>query len=242
MCKITPNNCVIITDLDGTLINSDLENIKLLTRILKNHGYENKIEIIYSGIVHGIQFNDIMKQINMSWTSREILEKEMFEAFKKRKTDLLPGVRKILNNLNRKGFNLSIVTNNYYNFTLNTLKNHGLLRFFHEDLILCYDNFNYLKPSNKIIGEIFRRSKERALKKCIIIGNTLRDIEFAKNSDLPIIYLVFSMPQNINEYVSIFFKKREELNNQVSYDKLFKINQWIDVPKVIDRILNDPKY
>jgi len=220
------DNWVIIMDLDGTIIDSDIENMEILKELLMENGLENKMDPIFQGLAMGKEFNEIMVEIDMQPETRKSLEKQLIMKMENRKTKLFPDVCNVLKNLSQMGLNLSIVTNNYYTFTMKTLENHGLIGLFDEQLILCYDNFDHLKPSSNIIQEIFRRKKLDDIGKGIIIGNSLKDIEFAEKSRLFIIYL-----QNNED------KKREDLINKMSYDKLYKVSNWIEIQNAIDQVL-----
>lgn len=233
------NNWIIIMDLDGTIIDSDIENMKILKELLNDNGLEDRIESIFTGLANGKEFNEIMIEINMLPETRKSLEKQLFEKMANRKTNLLPNVKPVLKTLNQRGFKLSIVTNNYFSFTTKTLTHHGLIDLFDEDLILCYDNYNYLKPSTKIVQEIFIRKNLEDIGKGIIIGNSLKDIEFAQNSNLFIIYVQksdYKMPFD-NEFNNKNYG--EDLIKKMSYDKLFKVSNWTEVQNVIDLVLEE---
>jgi phosphoglycolate phosphatase-like HAD superfamily hydrolase len=232
------NDWIIIMDLDGTLIDSDLENMKILNELLKDNGLEDKIELIFSGLAEGKEFNEIMAEINMRLETRKALEYQLFKKLETRETNLFPNVKNTLINLNKKGIKLSIVTNNYLSFTKKTLEEHKLIELFEEDLILCYDNFEYLKPSNIIVHELFARKKLGEIGKGIIIGNSLKDIEFARNSGLFMIYINGSLSKIASGNESVY-NKREDVSKIMSYDKLYRVTNWIEVQNIIEMIMKE---
>ena len=109
-------------DLDGTLIDSDITNFKLLHSLLKKYHYDDKIVVIMEGLAKGIHYDEIMKMIKMPIKIRNKMEKDMTELLKKQRYKLLAGVKNTLKALNKKGFKLAIATDNYHDITVNFLR------------------------------------------------------------------------------------------------------------------------
>lgn len=229
---------VIITDLDGTLIDSDNENFELLMKNLKKFGFDDKIDIILDGLVKGWDFDDIMEKIEMPHEVREILEEKVKNDINNNHYDLMPGVRQTLKLLQEHGFELSIVTDNYFDSTMSCLEKTAISQYFEPKLIFGSDNFAYQKPSKDVVNEILRRSRRKF---GIIIGNSSKEIAFAKNVDLPILLLENNRLKNLNGSVIKYYEKIKELGEKEDYDKLIKVRDWAEVVAVLARMLAGSK-
>ena len=226
---------IIIMDLDGTLIDSDTTNFQLLFNLLKKYHFEDKIKIIMDGLAKGTHFDKIMKQIEMPLRIRNNMDKEMTELLRKQKYKLLDGVEETLKILKDKGFTLAIATDNYYNTTIKFLKSNNIKNYFNDDLILASDNFEYQKPHPEVISELYRRSH---INNGILIGNSSKEIDFAKKVGIPIILLyTFSTPDS-NEPTIMYYQKIRQLSKKETYQKVFKAESWIEINKVINRIIH----
>jgi phosphoglycolate phosphatase-like HAD superfamily hydrolase len=229
---------VIITDLDGTLIDSDNENFELLMKNLKKFGFDDKIDIILDGLVKGWEFDEIMEKIEMPPEIRKILEEKVRTGINNNHYDLLPGVRQTLELLQKHGFELSIVTDNYFDSTVSCLEKTEISHYFEPGLIFGSDNFAYHKPSKDVVNEILKRSRRKF---GIIIGNSSKEIAFAKNVDLPILLLENNRFKNLNGSVIKYYEKIQELGEKESYDKLVKVKDWAEVVAVLARLLSEQK-
>ncbi|UCH90061.1 MAG: HAD family hydrolase [Thermoplasmata archaeon] len=228
--------CVIITDLDGTLIDSDNENFALLMKNLKKCGFDDKIDLIVEGLVSGWDFDTIMEKIEMPPDIRKDLEEKIKTEISNQNFNLLPGVRPTLEQLFREGFELSIVTDNYYRTTVNCLEKTKISHYFDNQLIFGSDNFAYQKPSKDVVNEILKRSNR---KYGIIIGNSSKEVAFAKNVGLPIILLENNHLKNLNGYVLQYYQKIREEGEQESYERLFKVKNWEEILTVLNRVITE---
>jgi phosphoglycolate phosphatase len=228
--------CVIITDLDGTLIDSDNDNFELLMKNLKKHGFEDKIDTIVEGLVNGWKFDEIMEKIDMPPEVREILEENIKCDICAQHYNLLPGVKFTLEELFDKGFKLSIVTDNYYNTTMSCLEKADISHYFQPQLIFGSDNFAYQKPSKDVVNEILKRANR---KYGIIIGNSSKEVAFAKNVGLPIILLENNHVKALNGSVKKYYKKIQELGERESYTKLVKVKAWSEIITVLNGLIDD---
>ena len=231
-------DCVIITDLDGTLIDSDNENFDLLMKNLRQYGFDDKIDTILEGLVRGWDFDDIMEKIEMPLEIRKILEEKVKTDINNNHYNLLPGVRQTLKLLHDQGFQLSIVTDNYFDSTLSCLEKADISHYFEPKLIFGSDNFAYQKPSKDVVNEILKRSRRKF---GIIIGNSSKEIAFAKNVNLPIILLENNHLKSLNGSAKKYYKRIQELGERESYDKLIKVKTWEEVLSVLLNILIEYK-
>ena len=229
-------DCVIITDLDGTLIDSDNENFELLMKNLKKYGFDDKIDTIVEGLVKGWDFDEIMEKIEMPPEIRKNLEEKVKNDINNNNYNLLPDVKQSLRQLQELGFKLSIVTDNYYGTTLNCLEKTDISHYFGPRLIFGSDNFAYQKPSKDVVNEIMKRSDRKF---GIIIGNSSKEIAFAKNVGLPIILLENNHLKTLNGSVRKYYKKIREQGDQESYQKLVKVRNWKEILPVLSQLISD---
>lgn len=106
----------VVFDLDGTLLNT-LEDLQDSVNYgLRKYGMEERaLEQIRNSVGNGVQ--RLLELSVPAGTSQEMFEK-VFAAFKEHyavhcndKTDLYPGIRKLLAELKEKGFQMAIVSN-----------------------------------------------------------------------------------------------------------------------------------
>jgi phosphoglycolate phosphatase-like HAD superfamily hydrolase len=232
--NLNSSDCVIITDLDGTLIDSDRQNFQLLLNLLKKYEYDHKIETIMTGLAEGTNFNDIMVEIEMPVEIRTKMDSEMAILLKQQEYKLLPDVLENLENLKQKGFIFSIVTDNYVEIARNFLTQNDIHNYFDNDLIFGSNNFTHQKPSKEIIEEIFKRSGRKF---GIIVGNSSKELEFAKQSELPIIILNNFADIDTNDPVVIYYQKIRQINDAETYSHIYRSESWNEINDVITNMI-----
>lgn len=232
--RLNPDDCVIITDLDGTLIDSDKANFQLLLGLLKKYDFDHEIETIMNGLAEGVNFNDIMVQIKMPLEIRNKMDTEMEHLLKQQEYKLLPDVRENLDKLKQLGFIFAIVTDNYIEIAMNFLTKTDILDYFDSQLLFGSNNFAHQKPSEKIIDEIFKRSGRRY---GIIVGNSSKELEFAKKSNLPIIILNNFAGIDSNDPVIIYYQRIRQISDAETYTRVFKSESWNEINEVITNII-----
>jgi phosphoglycolate phosphatase-like HAD superfamily hydrolase len=224
-------------DLDGTIIDSDITNFQLLYSLLKKYNFEDKLETIMHGLAEGTNYDDIMVNIGMPSNIRKKMDAEMAGLLKKQKYKLLKGVKDALAILKKKGFKLAIATDNYYDTTKNFLRLNKIEKYFNDNLILASDNFAYQKPNQKVIEEILSRSGSQH---GILIGNSSKEIDFAKSVDMPILLLdnFSNINSKFDDQFLAYYKKIRQLKKTEDYDKIFEIKTWEEIPGKIRSIFN----
>ncbi|MCK5559358.1 MAG: HAD hydrolase-like protein [Thermoplasmata archaeon] len=232
--RLNPDDCVIITDLDGTLIDSDKANFQLLLGLLKKYNFDHEIETIMNGLAEGVHFNDIMVQINMPVEIRNKMDTEMEQLLKLQDYNLLPDVRENLDKLKQMGFIFAIVTDNYIEIAMNFLTKTNILDYFDSQLLFGSNNFTHQKPSEKIIEEIFKRSGRRY---GIIVGNSSKELEFAKKANLPIIILNNFAGIDSKDPVIIYYQRIRQISDAETYTRVFKSESWNEINEVITNII-----
>jgi phosphoglycolate phosphatase-like HAD superfamily hydrolase len=186
------------------------------------------------GLVKGWEFDEIMEKIDMPPEIRDLLEERVKNDINNQNYNLLPGVRLTLERLSKEGFELSIVTDNYYGTTVNCLEKTKISHYFEPQLIFGSDNFAYQKPSKDVVAEILKRSKRKF---GIIIGNSTKEVAFAKNVGLPIILLENNHLKDLNGSVRKYYRKIKEQGEHESYSKIFKVKTWQEVLDVLKFLL-----
>jgi len=231
-----PNDYVIIMDLDGTLIDSDTTNFQLLYGLLKKYHFEDKIKIIMDGLAKGTHFDKIMELIEMPLEIRKKMDVEMTESLKNEKYKLIDGVMETLPHLIKNGFKLAIATDNYFKTTIKFLNLNNIKNYFDDNLILASDNFQYQKPHRKVIEEIFKRANTN---KGLLIGNSSKEIDFAKTMGIPILLLNNFSNINSNDQTIMYYQKIRQLNENENYPYIYKAQSWKEIYNTINIIIKD---
>jgi phosphoglycolate phosphatase-like HAD superfamily hydrolase len=177
---------LVITDLDGTIIDSEKSNFKFLGQLLVDFELIEHKATIFKGLAEGRNFIDIMKDIGMSTEKRKAMEERLIYLLTQVPPPSLPGASKHLKYLRDLGLIFSIATDNYSQFVVKVLKDHNLEDIFDDKLILTSDRFPARKPSPEITDELMRRS---GCKKVIIIGNSPKEIALARNSGCSVVII-----------------------------------------------------
>ncbi len=232
--EIKSDNYVIIMDLDGTLIDSDSTNFQLLYSLLKKYKFEDKIKTIMDGLAYGTHFDEIMKQIDMPMEIRKKMDADMNKLLKKQEYKLLNGAKEVLKKLKEEGFKLAIATDNYYNTTIKFLQMNEIIGYFHKNLILASDNFRHQKPHKEVLQEIFNRSKTN---NGILIGNSSKEIDFAKSVGLPIVLLDNFTKIDSDNPAMIYYQKIRQLSDDESYPYIYKAQSWDDIHYVVKNLI-----
>ena len=80
---------------------------------------------------------------------------------------------------------------------------------------------------------------ETKSKKGIIIGNSSKEIDFAKNVGLPILLLENFSKLDLNDPTIMYYQKIRQLSDQENYSKIYKAQSWDDIYRVINEIIKD---
>ena len=177
---------LIITDLDGTLIDSEAMNFKVLGGLLVEFGLMDKKETILRDLAQGKDFDDIMKTIGVSMETRKKMEKRLVSLLTQAPTPSLPGAVEHLKYLRGLGFSFSLATDNYSPFVMHVLHELGIEELFDARCILTSDTFHVRKPSRLVVEELMRRSGRR---KALIVGNSPKEVALARNAGCPAVII-----------------------------------------------------
>jgi len=186
-----PGGCLvaewlIVTDLDGTIIDSEATNFLILKQLLEEFDLMDQKETIFKGLAEGKDFDDIMQAIRITEETRRKMESRMELLLTQAPTPALPGAIEHLKYLRSLGFICCLATDNLGKFVARTVRALGLGEVFDERYILTSDTYSARKPSPEVIKELMRRSgRTRAL----VVGNTPKEVALAYGSGCPAVIL-----------------------------------------------------
>lgn len=178
---------IIITDLDGTIIDSETANFKNLQQLLEEFGYIKYHAAILKALAEGKDFEEIIMMIGLTPETRKKMEKRMKSLLNQNSAPLLSGVAESLRLLRNMGLLFCIATDNYNQTAVSVIHEYGLSDVFESELILANDTFPIRKPSSKIVEELIKRSGR---KRALILGNTPKEVALARNSGCPAVIII----------------------------------------------------
>jgi phosphoglycolate phosphatase-like HAD superfamily hydrolase len=227
---------VIITDLNGTLIDSDQIMFDLMVGLLRGFGYEKKVKIILEEALRGTSEEEAMRQLGVDDEKQKELEKVLYKELEEKKINLLPNAGKALEDLQNEGFLFALATDLHHKYIVRLLNENNIQKFFREDLIFARDTFEFRKPSRNIVDEIFKRSGRG---KGIVIGNSLKDVKMAANAEIPVIFLDYdpATPEtDKEEEILTYYRKIKR--ERGGYQRISVVKDWIEIPKVIEGLIS----
>jgi phosphoglycolate phosphatase-like HAD superfamily hydrolase len=186
------------------------------------------------GLAKGTHFDEIMKLIEMPEEIRLKMDSEMSELLKNQQYQLLNGVKDVLPILKNEGYKLAIATDNYLKITLRFLEMNNIKKYFDDDLILASDNYAFQKPHIEVIKEIYKRSNTT---KGILIGNSSKEIDFAKKAGISVLLLDNFGKIDSNDPTIIYYQKIRQLSENEDYSLIYKAQSWHEIHNVINNIL-----
>ena len=221
---------VVIMDPVGTLIDSDNSNFELIKEMFNELGYDDdKINTMMTKIASGADYDELVRFLQLDENTHRLLASKMISKATSNNVSLLPYVNNALQWFLENDMNLSLVTDNYLEVAVNTLRNTNIMSFFNKELIFASDNFPYRKPSQEIAHAIFNSTK---CTKGIIIGNSEKDTIFAKNCHLPLILIRPKHNPGLEDANTYHRLKYKEVN----YQSIYKLEDWNQVQSVIKTI------
>lgn len=207
----------LLFDLDGTLIDSASDITRCLNVVLKSHGFgERKVEEVQRCIGDGVL---TLLERATGIKDREQLE-EMAKVFKPyyakhclEKTELYPGVKKILQHFHHK--KMAIVSNKPYEMVLKNLQHFSLRNYF--QVVFGAESIANRKPHPEPVRkalEILTVRPEEAL----VVGDGTTDILSGKSAGTWTCAVTYG------------YRPKEEL---LALKPDFVIDRIIDLKKVI---------
>ena len=192
--KINKNIKVIAFDLDGTLIDSAPDLASTLNEVLTFY----KIKTINPNLVRNYVGRGAKNLIELSLkknnqktkVSIEEMVNKFLLVYKKnctKKTKLFPNVVSVLKEL-KKNFQLILVSNKPEYFVKKILKYFNIFDLFNA--VSGGDTFEFKKPDPKHLL-LTLNTTGCNIADCVLVGDSMTDVECAKNAKIPIILTSF---------------------------------------------------
>jgi len=181
-----PEEWLIITDLDGTIIDSEASNFLILKQLLDEFGLADKSVLILKGLGEGKDFDDIMRTVKLTKETKERMARRMESLLTQAPTPSLPGAIEHLKYLRGLGFLCCLATDNMSRFVAHVVGRLGLGDVFDENNILTCDSFAARKPSPEIIKEFTQRTGRT---KALIVGNSPKEVALARGANCPVVII-----------------------------------------------------
>jgi len=176
---------LIIFDIDGTLVDAYTAIEKSLNFTLKKLGYPKiGMLVVRRAVGHGDK--NFIERFMRKKDVKEGLElyRPHHERALLRYSKVIPGARKLLSDLKKKGYKLAIASNRPPKFSGILLKHLGLLEYF--DMVACAKDKTEIKPKPFLIPKILKRL---AIKKdeVIYVGDMTVDVHAGHNAGVKVI-------------------------------------------------------
>ena len=213
----------VIFDLDGTLIDSDKDIVRLINLIRAKFLKKKKINIKKIANYSSIGGNKLIINTLSKKKPKFFLKifRNLYNNIKIRKDLIFPGVVNFLRFLKSKKIKIYICTNKPKFLTSKIVKTTILNKYI--DNFFCSDEFNYKKP-NKIFFLKILKKIDIKKEKILFIGDSLIDYQFCKNSSLDFILYKnkrISYPKDIYFKLSKSNKILFSYNNSKQLKELF---------------------
>lgn len=176
---------LIIFDIDGTLVDAYEAIRESLNFTLRKMGYpEAGAVVVRRAVGHGdrnfmerfVAKEDVARSLELY---RPHHEKALLEYSR-----VIPGARKLLRDLKKRGYKLAIASNRPPKFSKILLKHLGLLEYF--DAVACAKDKTEIKPKPFLIPKILKKlrvGKDEAL----YVGDMTVDVHAGKNAGVRVI-------------------------------------------------------
>jgi len=215
----------VLFDLDGTLVKSTIDFAKMKTEMrifLRKYGVD------FSHLRNNATTMQLIEHARKSMEEDGFSQEEITQVFANvkrimdevemenaNKTQPIPGVFKIINQLSSKGIRIAVVTRGCRNYAFLALQSSGLLKL--VDVIVARDDVTNPKPHpfhlQYAISALGVTSDE-----CLMVGDTLMDGLCAKRANVPFVAVLTG-------------HNREEEFKKNGYTNV--LNSVLDLPKII---------
>lgn len=176
---------LIIFDIDGTIVDAYTAIEKSLNFTLKKLDYPKVgMPAVRKAVGHG----------DRNFMERFVDKKDVTESLRiyrphhekslLRYSKVIPGTRKLLQGLKRKGYKLAIASNRPPKFSKILLKHLGLLKYF--DIVACAKDRTEIKPKPFLIPKILKKLKVRR-NEALYIGDMTVDVHAGRNAGVKVI-------------------------------------------------------
>ena len=176
---------LIIFDIDGTIVDAYGAIEKSLNYTLKKLGYPKaKSSVVRRAVGHGdknfIEYFVEKKDVGEGLR----LYRAHHEKALSRYSKVIPGARRLLRGLKKKGYKLAVASNRPPKFSMILLKHLDLVRYF--DMIACAKDKSEIKPKPFLIPRIL---KKLGVKKgeALYVGDMTVDVHAGHNAGVKVV-------------------------------------------------------
>jgi len=171
---------LIAFDLDGTLVDAYAAITRTFNYVMKSSDYPAQSPLT---IRRAVGLGD--KQLLAAFVEKKDLDKALkiyrkhHAADLKRYVRLLPGARRVLSLLKKRGYCLAVASNRPTRFSQIIIRHLGIKQYF--DYVLCADKLGCGKPSPEILHAVMRKLDVTA-GQTIYVGDMAIDAQTGRNA------------------------------------------------------------
>lgn len=172
----------ILFDLDGTISDSFLGITKCVQYALRTQGIEVEDLHELTDFIGPPLILNFRKRYGFDDETIAFLVKKYRERFDKIgvfENELYPGVKEALASLQDRGYALVLASSKPEDACRIILEHHGILSYFTEVVGATLDS--RISSKKEVLEEVLRRMDIQNPKECILIGDTIYDVEGAKD-------------------------------------------------------------
>tara|TARA_Y100001001_G_C8006731_1_gene308281 strand:- start:339 stop:1121 length:783 start_codon:yes stop_codon:yes gene_type:complete len=222
---------VAIFDFDGTLVNTSypyaqkraqitLENLRQYG-IVKRPAYEALVKFYASPTTSRLSTRGALTELITKFDIDALKDRAAFEEFyiktkldfkqakehlcRNNKLKAHPFVSEVIAQLQASGYRTPIASNAQRNSLHKAMEHFGLKHFFKKS-IYCADDVQNTKPAADMLFKIMVDYKVSP-KQCIMIGDTMADVEAAQAASIPVCIFIPKQDPNASEHIAYFKKK-----------------------------------
>jgi phosphoglycolate phosphatase len=176
---------LIIFDIDGTLVDAYTAIERSLNFTLKKLGHHKAgTAAVRRAVGHGDK--NFIERFMPKKDVKEGLElyRPHHEKALLRYSKVIPGARRLLRDLKKKGYKLAIASNRPPKFSKILLKHLGLLKYF--DIVACAKDKTEIKPKPFLIPRILKRLRVKK-DEALYVGDMTVDVHAGHNAGVKVI-------------------------------------------------------
>lgn len=208
---------VVIFDLDGTLLNTDLLIFKSFEHVFKK--YFPKYELSHEELLSflGPSLKDSFSKYVEENQVEELIDcyKQYNHKHHKDFVTIYPHIKEVLKELKGKGYKLAVVTTKYKDDAYIGLDLFDISKYF--DVVIGMDNVNQVKPDPE---GIYKAMEKTNCQKAVMIGDNISDIQSGKNAGVFTIGVKWS-PKG--------YRQMLELHPDLMIDDMKEIIDFLDL-------------
>lgn len=210
----------ILFDLDGTITDSFEGITKCVQYALKHKGIEvENLDNLRSYIGPPLKYSFQKNYDFDDETTSYLIEKyrERFDKVGIFENRLYDGVEECLKDLKEKGYPLALASSKPEEACKKILEKHGLDGYFDEIVGATLDE--RISTKQEVLQEVFRRMKVENPRECLLIGDTIFDVEGAKEAGMECIGVSYGFGDK---------KEMEQAGALVVCDNLKEVEKYIE--------------